>query len=146
VRQVLEERHFSGEPRQGSAIAGTSSGGTKKVTIYSRSSRLWARFPRTGRAASKASTNTIPNLYALRRQRDARGPERHRCELYLDLNGIEHRRTRIRTPRINGFVERFNGAVLDEFFRVKDVKPSTRSSMPCSSISTGVVAELLPEA
>jgi transposase InsO family protein len=47
------------------------------------------------------------------------GTERHPYELYLDLNGIEHRRTRVRTPRTNGFVERFNGTVLDEFFRVK---------------------------
>src|SRR4029079_9997461 len=39
-------------------------------------------------------------------------------ELYLDLNGIEHRRTRVRTPKTNGFVERFIGTVLDEFFRV----------------------------
>ncbi len=47
------------------------------------------------------------------------GAERHPYELYLDLNGIEHRRTRVRTPKTNGFVERFNGTVLDEFFRVK---------------------------
>ena len=40
-------------------------------------------------------------------------------ELYLDLNGIEHRRTKVRTPKTNGFVERFNGTVLDELFRVK---------------------------
>jgi transposase InsO family protein len=46
------------------------------------------------------------------------GTERHPYELYLDLNGIEHRRTRVRTPKTNGFVERFNGTVLDEFFRV----------------------------
>ena len=46
------------------------------------------------------------------------GTERHPYELYLDLNGIEHRRTKVRTPRTNGFVERFNGTVLDEFFRV----------------------------
>lgn len=47
------------------------------------------------------------------------GTERHPYELYLDLNGIEHRRTRVKTPKTNGFVERFNGTVLDEFFRVK---------------------------
>jgi transposase InsO family protein len=47
------------------------------------------------------------------------GTEQHPYELYLALNDIEHRRTRIRTPRTNGFVERFNGTVLDEFFRVK---------------------------
>ena len=47
------------------------------------------------------------------------GTETHPYELYLDLNGIEHRRTKVRTPRTNGFVERFNGTVLDEFLRVK---------------------------
>lgn len=46
------------------------------------------------------------------------GTERHPYELYLDLNGIEHRRTKVRTPRTNGFVERFNGTILEEFFRV----------------------------
>ncbi|MDF1635580.1 IS481 family transposase [Mycoplana sp. MJR14] len=47
------------------------------------------------------------------------GAENHPYKLYLDLNGIEHRRTKVRTPRTHGFVERFNGTVLDEFFRVK---------------------------
>ena len=47
------------------------------------------------------------------------GTEKHPYELYLDLNGIEHRRTKVRSPKTNGFVERFNGTVLDEFFRVK---------------------------
>jgi transposase InsO family protein len=47
------------------------------------------------------------------------GTERDPYELYLDLNGIEHRRTKVRSPKTNGFVERFNGTVLDEFFRVK---------------------------
>ena len=47
------------------------------------------------------------------------GTDSHPYELYLDLQGIEHRKTKIRSPRTNGFVERFNGTVLDEFFRVK---------------------------
>ena len=47
------------------------------------------------------------------------GSERHAYELYLELNGIQHRRTRVRRPKTNGFVERFNGTVLDEFFRLK---------------------------
>lgn len=47
------------------------------------------------------------------------GSERHPYELYLELSGIEHRRTKVRTPKTNGFVERFNGTVLDEFFRIK---------------------------
>jgi transposase InsO family protein len=45
------------------------------------------------------------------------GTERHPYELYLALNDVEHRRTRVRSPRTNGFVERFNGTVLEEFFR-----------------------------
>jgi hypothetical protein len=43
----------------------------------------------------------------------------HPYELFLALSDIEHRRTKIRTPRTNGFVERFHRTVLDEFFRVK---------------------------
>lgn len=46
------------------------------------------------------------------------GTPNHPFELYLSLNDIEHRRTKVRTPRTNGFVERFNRTVLDEFFRV----------------------------
>ena len=38
-------------------------------------------------------------------------------ELYLSLNDIEHRKTQVRRPQTNGFVERFNRTVLDEFLR-----------------------------
>lgn len=44
------------------------------------------------------------------------GTDTHPYELYLALNDIEHRRTRVRTPRTNGFVERFQRTVLEEFF------------------------------
>jgi transposase InsO family protein len=47
------------------------------------------------------------------------GTERHPYELYLALNEVEHRKTRVGTPRTNGFVERFNGTVLEEFFQPK---------------------------
>ncbi len=46
------------------------------------------------------------------------GTETHPYELYLALNDIEHRRTRVARPQTNGFVERFNRTILDEFFRV----------------------------
>jgi transposase InsO family protein len=46
------------------------------------------------------------------------GTETHPYELYLALNDIEHRRTKVRRPQTNGFVERFNRTVLDEFFRI----------------------------
>ncbi len=45
------------------------------------------------------------------------GTDTHPYELSLALNAIEHRRTRVRTPKTNGLVERFNGTMLDEFFR-----------------------------
>ena len=46
------------------------------------------------------------------------GTETHPYELYLILNEIEHRRTKVRSPQTNGFIERFNRTVLDEFFRI----------------------------
>lgn len=42
----------------------------------------------------------------------------HPYELFLELNDIEHRYCKVGTPRTNGFVERFNRTVLDEFFRL----------------------------
>ncbi|MDM7993098.1 MAG: IS481 family transposase [Candidatus Fermentibacter sp.] len=45
------------------------------------------------------------------------GTDAHPYEVYLALNDIEHRRTKVRSPKTNGFVERFNRTVLDEFFR-----------------------------
>ena len=46
------------------------------------------------------------------------GTVNHPFELYLAFNDIEHRRTKVKSPQTNGFVERFNKTVLDEFFRV----------------------------
>ena len=46
------------------------------------------------------------------------GTDSHPYELYLALCDIEHRRTKVRRPQTNGFVERFNRTVLDEFFRI----------------------------
>ncbi len=44
-------------------------------------------------------------------------PMIHPYQIFLELNDIEHRRTQVARPRTNGFVERFNRTVLDEFFR-----------------------------
>jgi transposase InsO family protein len=45
-------------------------------------------------------------------------PDAHPYELLLAMEGIEHRTTKIRSPRTNGFVERMNRTLLDECFRV----------------------------
>ncbi len=46
-------------------------------------------------------------------------PERHHYELMLAMHDIEHRRTKVRSPQTNGFVERMNRTLLDECFRIK---------------------------
>lgn len=68
--------------------------------------------------------------------REFYGTENYPNELYLDLNGFEHRRTKVRTPKTNGFVERFNGTVLDEFSGSSCAKTSTTASRRCRPIST----------
>ena len=45
------------------------------------------------------------------------GTDAHPFKLYLALNDVERRRTRVRRPQANGFVERFHRTVLGEFFR-----------------------------
>lgn len=47
-----------------------------------------------------------------------RGKDTHPNELYLELNDLEHRKTQVCGPQANGFVERFDRTVLDEFFRI----------------------------
>ncbi len=47
------------------------------------------------------------------------GVEGHPYETYLELNDIEYRCTKVRSPQINRFLERFNRTILEEFFRVK---------------------------
>lgn len=46
-------------------------------------------------------------------------PEQHPYELLLAMEAIEHRTTKVRCPRTNGFVERMNRTLLDECFRIQ---------------------------
>lgn len=45
-------------------------------------------------------------------------PDRHPHELFLQLEDIEHRTTKIGRPQSNGFVERLHRTLLDEHFRI----------------------------
>lgn len=45
-------------------------------------------------------------------------PDRHPYELFLQLEDIEHRTTKVRRPQSNGYVERLHRTLLDEHFRV----------------------------
>lgn len=45
--------------------------------------------------------------------------DQHPYELFLQLEGIEHRTTRVRRPQSNGYVERLHRTLLDEHFRIQ---------------------------
>jgi transposase InsO family protein len=45
-------------------------------------------------------------------------PDKHPYELFLQLEEIEHRTTRVRRPQSNGYLERLHRTLLDEHFRV----------------------------
>ena len=49
-------------------------------------------------------------------------PDRHPYELFLQLEEIEHRTTRVKRPQSNGIVERFQRTLLDEHFRIEGRK------------------------
>lgn len=46
-------------------------------------------------------------------------PDRHPYELFLQLEDIQHRTTRVKRPQSNGIVERLHRTLLDEHFRVE---------------------------
>lgn len=46
-------------------------------------------------------------------------PDQHPYELFLQLEEIEHRTTRVKRPQSNGIAERFHRTLLDEHFRVE---------------------------
>lgn len=46
-------------------------------------------------------------------------PDSHPYELFLQLEGIEHRTTKVRRPQSNGFIERLHRTLLDEHFRIQ---------------------------
>lgn len=44
--------------------------------------------------------------------------EHHEYQLYLELEDIDHTKTKAKSPQTNGICERFHKTVLDEFYRV----------------------------
>ena len=47
----------------------------------------------------------------------------------LQLEDIEHRRTTVKSPQTNGFVERFHRTLLDEHFRYRGAQESGMSRL-----------------
>ncbi len=46
-------------------------------------------------------------------------PDKHHYELFLQLEDIEHRATKVGRPQSNGFIERFHRTLLEEHLRIK---------------------------
>ena len=67
-----------------------------------------------------------------------RRPDHHPFELFLQLEEIEHRTTKVRRPQFNGFVERLHRTPLDEHFRVMVGRNSTKASKRCTRTSTPI--------
>ena len=44
--------------------------------------------------------------------------DKHPYELYLELNEIEHTKTKVKSPQTNGICERVHQTILNEFYRV----------------------------
>jgi transposase InsO family protein len=44
--------------------------------------------------------------------------DKHPYELYLQLNDIEHTKTKVKSPQTNGICERLHQTILNEFYRV----------------------------
>lgn len=45
-------------------------------------------------------------------------PDKHPYELFLQLNEIDHTKTKVRSPQTNGICERFHQTILNEFYRI----------------------------
>ncbi len=45
-------------------------------------------------------------------------PDRHPYQLFLQLNDIEHTRTKVKSPQTNGICERLHQTMLNEFYRI----------------------------
>lgn len=45
-------------------------------------------------------------------------PDKHPYELYLELNEIDHTKTKAKSPQTNGICERVHQTILNEFYRV----------------------------
>ena len=45
-------------------------------------------------------------------------PDKHPYQLYLQLNDIEHTKTKVKSPQTNGICERFHQTVLNEFYKI----------------------------
>jgi transposase InsO family protein len=136
----FRERHIEA-PYTGSLVAvdtffvGTLKGVGKvylQTAIDCHSRYAWAEL-HTSKLPVTAVSNLNNNVLPTFEEADARidvvlsdngrefcgRPDSHPFELFLQLEEIEHRTTRVKRPQSNGIIERFHRTLLDEHFRVE---------------------------
>jgi transposase InsO family protein len=88
--------------------------------LYDRKNALVAADLLNDRVIPFFEGNSIPLLRILtdRGTEYCGAREHHEYQLYLDIENIDHSRTRARSPQTNGICERFHKTVLNEFYRV----------------------------
>ncbi len=62
--------------------------------------------------------------------------DHHPYELFLQLEEIEHRTTKVCRPQSNGFVERLHRTLLDEHFRIQG--PNMKGMTPYAAFKKGL--------
>jgi hypothetical protein len=110
---------------------GRSRNAFTRSSISSQSRDIWLfEMPVIPNARTRSSTERVemPCTYvSVKRHQFLRDkatdrlagrPESHPYELLLAMEDVEHRTTKVRSPRTNGFVERMNRTLLDKCFRV----------------------------
>lgn len=76
-------------------------------------------------------------------------PEYHEFELYLQIESIEHTKTKARSPQTNGICERFHRTIQDEFYAIAFRKSSIHLLMSYKKTLTNgclftILSELIP--
>ena len=70
--------------------------------------------------------------------------DRHPYELFLQLEDIDYKRTRVNRPQSNGIVERWHRTLLDEHSASKAVAPGSRPSRKCRPPSISTLSSTIP--
>ena len=88
--------------------------------LYDRKNALIAADMLNDRVIPFFDANEIPVLRVLtdRGSEYCWNREHHEYELYLDLENIDHTKTKAKSPQTNGICERFHKTILNEFYQI----------------------------
>ncbi len=88
--------------------------------LYDRKNALVAADMLNDRVFPFFSDHKIPVLRVLtdRGSEYCGNREHHEYELYLDLEDVEHTKTKAKSPQTNGICERFHKTILNEFYQI----------------------------